>query len=112
MLSKEEAENARRMSQPITAPIPSSAASERHYYVTLKSGETQIFTDTRNLANFRDILVSGMYGIAMPRKGVNITLSPDNVASIDEIVDGALVGETEVGNEEQEAARKKELLSE
>ena len=65
--------------------IKVEAELNKKYRVTLKSGEYKDFTDTRNLPNYKDILVSGMYGIIPRGGGDNIIITPDNVASIEEL---------------------------
>ena len=59
--------------------------AHKKYRVVLKTGEHSDFTDTRDLPNFRDLLVSGMYGITPTNGGDNIIITPDNVASIEEV---------------------------
>jgi len=112
-LTPEEAAAHRR--QQAHQPINDTKTPARRYLVTLKSGKSQVFTDTRNLSNYKDILMSGMYGIGDLRQQSKVTttetITKNNVLSIEEIDGDALIGETQNGQEEQETARMKKLLA-
>lgn len=57
----------------------------RYYRVTLKSGETEIFTDTNNRPNYPRLLASGIYSIVPKNGGEFIPISSENIATIEEV---------------------------
>jgi hypothetical protein len=106
-------EEAAEYKQQQSAAKPAPRVRERRYLVKLKSGKWSVFTDAHDRSDFKALLVSGRYSIGDTRDGKPITttetITPNNVVSIDELTDDAVLDETLVSPKEDAVVRVRNL---
>ncbi len=90
--------------------------NEHKYKVTIRVGQNNVAYNVqsdKSLEGYQRALLSGLEGIVTGTTpiGESIHVTSENLVSVEEIIDDVSVGPAEVGDDEQEIARKRELLS-